>query len=36
MKHDLEFILIMLLMMAGIGTIGLVLLGIMVLDWLAI
>ena len=36
MKHDLEFILIMLLMMAGIGTIGLVLLGIMVLAWLAI
>jgi hypothetical protein len=33
MKHDLEFILIMLLMMAGIGAIGLLMLGIMALDW---
>jgi len=33
MKHDLEFILIMLLMMAGIGVIGLLVLGILVFGW---
>jgi hypothetical protein len=35
MKHDLEFILIMLLMMSGIGVIGLLVLGIVVFGWVA-
>jgi len=33
MKHDLEFLVIMLLMMAGLGVIGMLLLGIVVWGW---
>lgn len=34
MKQDLEFILIMLLMMAGIGVIGMLVLGIIIFGWM--